>query len=77
MGVNIMKSVEFGVLWKKKDKNGKTYLTGSVTIFPHGQINVTIFENNYKTKDNQPDYKILFTPQGGDSGLFNDDKAVF
>ena len=66
-----MKSVELGALWKKKDKNGKTYLTGSMNIFPHGQVNVSIFENSYKTKDNQPDYKIFYTPVSS-----KDDKGV-
>lgn len=72
-----MKSVELGALWKKKDKNGKTYLTGSVNIFPYGQVNVTIFENNYKTKDNHPDYKILYTPVGpDDKGVQFDDGGM-
>ena len=63
----MMKSVELGALWKKKDKNGKQYLTGSINVFPFGQINITIFENSYKTKDNQPDYKLLYTPKEADN----------
>ena len=62
-----MKSIETGVLWKKTDRNGKTYLTGTMNIFPFGSVNITIFENGYKTKDNQPDYKIFYSPTGEDS----------
>lgn len=65
-----MKSIECGALWRKQ-KDGKTYFTGNMNIFPFGQVNVVIFENNYKNSDNHPDYKILYTPVGG-----QDDKGV-
>lgn len=74
------KSIELGVLWKKKDKNGKTYLTGSINVFPHGQVNVAIFDNSYKTKDSQPDMKILYTPVGPEeksSDYKEDDNTAF
>lgn len=75
-----MKSIELGALWKGKDKNGKTYLKGNINIFPHGTVDIVIFENNYKTKDNQPDYKILYTPVGSgekESSDYSSGEAVF
>lgn len=63
-----MTSIELGPLWEKKDKNGKKYLSGVLNIFPYGQVNVTIFKNDYKTKDNQPDYKIYYSPNGQQNG---------
>ena len=74
----MQKSIELGALWKKKDKNGKTYLTGSINIFPHGQVNVAIFENSYKQNDNHPDYKLYYTPKSNDShGLLPNEQVTF
>lgn len=38
-------------LWKSKDKNGNTYLSG-----PWGAVRVMIFENTNKKHDKSPDY---------------------
>ena len=72
-----MKSVEMGALWKRKDKNGKVFLTGNLNIFPHGQINIVIFENDYKTKDTMPDMKIYYTPVGSDTPKEDDNNIPF
>lgn len=73
-----MKSIELGALWSKKDKNGNTYFSGTINVFPHGNVSVTIFANSYKTQDNQPDYKILYTPIGSDDskGVVRNDSDI-
>ena len=59
-----MKSIELGALWEKTDRNGNKYYSGSMNIFPHGQVNVTIFKNTYKQNDNHPDLKVYYNPIG-------------
>jgi uncharacterized protein (DUF736 family) len=49
---------KIGALWLQKDKNGKTYMSGSV-----GETKVVIFKNNYKKEDKHPDY-IVYEKQG-------------
>jgi len=46
--------IKIGALWKGKDKKGKTMLSGQ---FGNGRI--FILENNYKEKENQPDFNIF------------------
>lgn len=51
------KEDELGALWLKDGKNGK-YMSGRIEI--NGEkINIVVFKNTYKEKENQPDYKIL------------------
>ena len=42
-------------LWLNKTKDGKTYFSGTM-----GQMNVQIFPNDFKTKDNHPDLQMYF-----------------
>lgn len=70
-----MKNAEFGALWKKKDKNGNDYLSGTVNIFPFGLVNIRVFKNTFKQKDSQPDYKILYDYE--DSGMFSETQETF
>jgi|TARA_R100000656_G_scaffold21193_1_gene18863 hypothetical protein len=47
--------IELTGLWLNKDKEGKTYMKGSL-----GQGTVLIFKNEKKEEgSNQPDYKML------------------
>ena len=45
------------VFWKKKDKNEKEFLSGSLDLGVLGTVSLAIFQNN-KTDDNQPDCTI-------------------
>lgn len=51
------KENELGALWVKDGKNGK-YFSGKITV-DNQDIGIVIFKNDYKEKENQPDYKIL------------------
>ena len=44
-------------LWKNKDKNGKTYLSGSL-----GLARLLVLPNDFKKKDSDPDYTVLLVP---------------
>ena len=48
-----------GALWKR-EKGDKTYMSGVLQDF-HGDVNIAVFPNNYKEKDNQPDYNIVIS----------------
>lgn len=42
-----------GALWIKEAKSGKKYLSGKFN-----DINISVFKNEKKEKENQPDYTI-------------------
>ncbi len=55
-------------LWRKQDRNGKTYYTG-----PMGGLQVFVFPNTKKEKQEQPDARIViaqreFKKEGGPAG---------
>ena len=57
---NEWKEREIGALWKREGKNQR-YLSGKLTIGEFGvekTINVVVFVNRYKEKENQPDFRI-------------------
>ena len=70
------KTVDLGAIWKKKSKNGKEYLSGTINIFPFGQIKVVGFVNEYKQNDNHPDFKLYYEPNVPEApgGLEKSDK---
>jgi hypothetical protein len=43
-------------LYKKKDKDGNKYLTGSI---PGTEIRINIFPNKLKKEDIHPDYQLV------------------
>ena len=52
-----MNNDNIGALWIKEGKKGD-YFTGNIEINDE-KIKIVVFKNNYKSKDNQPDYRIL------------------
>lgn len=44
--------LQISALWKK-EKNGKTYLSGKL-----GNSNLLVFPNSYKEEDKHPDYLV-------------------
>jgi len=45
-----------GCLWVK-EKNGKKYMSGYI-ISKGERLNITIFKNDYKTKEKHPEFNI-------------------
>lgn len=48
-----------GVCWLKKDKNGKLFMSGCLTVYSI-KHRFGIFKNNYKNKETDADYKIIY-----------------
>lgn len=58
------KMIELAALWLKETKDGSEYMSGKLN-----GLNVFVFKNNYKEKENQPDYKIyLSKPEKKEEG---------
>lgn len=55
------KFVEVGALWIR-EKNGKQYLSGKLKVALAANSPLIIFKNDYKNKENQPDYKVSGLP---------------
>lgn len=47
------KSKSIGALWMKTSKAGNDYFSGKF-----GEQEIVVFKNNYKEKENQPDFLI-------------------
>ena len=62
-------SKEIGVLWQHTAKRGKTgvFLKGSLDLGALGQVPIAVFKNTRKTKENQPDYRIVLSRTGTDA----------
>lgn len=51
---------DIGALWRRDGKNQK-FLSGKITIGEFGEekeIQIVVFKNRFKEKDNQPDFRI-------------------
>lgn len=69
------KYIYIGAAWKKKGKDGKTFLSFSVEQAKvaecpnkEGKIQATLYENSKKTKDSQPDFNLVVKAEEGSSG---------
>ncbi len=52
--------MDAGVFWKRESKKGLKYLSG--VIFIAGMpINIALFPNERKEKDNQPDFRAVYS----------------
>lgn len=50
------KEREIGALWKREGKNQR-FLSGKITLNDE-VVNVVVYVNKFKEKDNQPDFRI-------------------
>lgn len=69
-------SNNIGVLWLKNSKSGMKYFNG-VIEWKGEKFYISIFKNNKKTKDNQPDYNILWNSEEYKGNSQNNNKNVF
>jgi hypothetical protein len=51
--------LKLGGLWKNQTKDGEMMLSGSLGY----NINIKIFKNGYKDKENDPDYILYLAPK--------------
>lgn len=47
-------NLELCGLWEKKDKNGETFMVGSL-----GGVSLMVFKNRFKEKETHPDWRIV------------------
>ena len=57
-----MASQKIGALWKRKTQDGKVFLSGVLQDIT-GDIQIAVFANDRKEKDNQPDFNIVRSEQ--------------
>lgn len=59
-------SKQIGALWKHTAKQGTTgvFLKGTLELGALGQVPIAVFKNNRKTKENEPDYRIVLSGTG-------------
>ena len=48
---------DIGALWER-EKNGKTYFSGTIKLENGSVLEIIAFPNDFKTKENQPDIRI-------------------
>ena len=52
------KRVPVGFLWVKKDKQGREFLGGVISLGIFGELPIVIFKEDRKENDKAPDYVI-------------------
>lgn len=55
-----MATRKIGALWARKTADGKQYLSGTLNDLA-GDIQIVVFKNDRKEKENQPDYSICLS----------------
>lgn len=53
-------SRKIGALWLRQTQDGAKYFSGVIQDLS-GDINIAVFQNDKKEKDNQPDYNIVLS----------------
>ncbi len=51
---------KIGALWLKETQEGKKFMSGLIETL-HGDVQIAVFRNDKKEKDNQPDYNIVLS----------------
>lgn len=58
---NVWKDREIGAFWKRQSSS-QSFLSGKIEI-EGKKLEVVLFSNRYKEKDNQPDYRLYISPE--------------
>lgn len=66
---------EMGALWTKTSAKGDKFLSGTIRVGDTA-VQIVIFKNGYKEKDNQPDWRIYKSkPRETQEGFSSDPLA--
>jgi len=52
---------ELGALWKKKSKNGMSFLSGYIVDHDGARTDVVVFANSNKKNEKAPDYRLYIS----------------
>ena len=65
-----------GALWLRKSSNGIQYMSGVLNDLA-GDIQIAIFKNDRKEKENQPDYRIVLSEKKGEAAPRTQEDSFF
>ncbi len=71
-----MASRKIGALWVRRSKDGMTYMSGTLEDL-RGNIQIAVFKNDRKEKDNQPDFQIVLSEEQEKKPAGNAADAIF
>jgi len=64
--------MKIGAAWIKKTQEGNSFLSCVIELPIIGKVNFTLFKNEKKENDNQPDYDITWRPEKKNSPQYPD-----
>jgi len=53
-------SRKIGALWVRETQDGKKFMSGLIETL-NGDVQIAVFKNDKKEKENQPDYNIVLS----------------
>lgn len=53
-------SRKIGALWVRETQEGKKFMSGLIETL-NGDVQIAVFKNDKKEKENQPDYNIVLS----------------
>lgn len=65
-------SRKIGALWMRESKDGRKYMSGILESLC-GDIQIAVFKNDRKEKQNQPDYQIILSEKKEERKVENSD----
>jgi len=68
-----MDAIRITGLWKGKDKNGNTFLSGNLNAISR----VLVMPNTFKKEEKEPDYFFYITPQKKNNQKKENQKVMF
>jgi uncharacterized protein (DUF736 family) len=71
-----MASRQIGALWVRQSKDGKNYMSGILEDLS-GNIQIAVFKNDRKEKENQPDFRIVLSGDRENKPATNPADAIF
>jgi uncharacterized protein (DUF736 family) len=58
--------IPIGYLWIKKDKQGREYLAGPLSVGLFGEVPIVVFKEEHKANERAPDYIIRLATEAKD-----------